>query len=113
MAIELSYAKGSVQEAARELGIDSSRITKWQQSHKSPGQSATAANELSEEQKLIKRLQRELKDAQLERDILKRLSASSPRETAPADRGNIPIYSGTRQSVFHGPPLRLRRCVRC
>jgi transposase len=27
MAVELSYAKGSVQEAARELGIDSSRIT--------------------------------------------------------------------------------------
>ena len=72
MAIELSYAKGSVQEAARELGrfagaIDSSRLTKWRQSHKSPGQSATAATELSEEQKLIKRLQRELKDAQLER----------------------------------------------
>ena len=77
MAIELSYAKGSVQEAARELGrfagaIDSSRLTKWRQSHKSPGQSATAATELSEEQKLIKRLQRELKDAQLERDILKK-----------------------------------------
>lgn len=27
--VELSYAKGSVQEAARELGIDSSRFTKW------------------------------------------------------------------------------------
>ena len=68
MAVELSYAKGSVQEAARELGIDSSRITKWRQSHKSPGQFATAATELSEKQKLIKRLQKELKDAQLERD---------------------------------------------
>ena len=72
MAVELSHAKGSVQQAARELGrfagaIDSSRLTKWRQSHKSPGQSATAATELSEEQKLIKRLQRELKDAQLER----------------------------------------------
>ncbi|SFF24510.1 transposase, partial [Spirosoma endophyticum] len=72
MAIELSYAKGSVQEVARELGIDSSRITKWRQSHKSLGQVATAATELSEEQKLIKRLQKELKDAQLERDILKK-----------------------------------------
>lgn len=72
MAVELSHAKGSVQEAARELGIDSSRITKWRQSHKSPGQFATAATELSEEQKLIKRLQKELKDAQLERDILKK-----------------------------------------
>ncbi len=27
MAVGLSYAKGSVQEAARELGIDSGRIT--------------------------------------------------------------------------------------
>jgi transposase len=72
MAVELSHAKGSVQEAARELGIDSSRITKWRQNHKSPGQSATAAPELSEEQKLIKRLQKELSVFQLERDILKK-----------------------------------------
>ncbi|GAB3228075.1 transposase [Spirosoma arcticum] len=72
MAVELSHAKGSVQQAAGELGIDSSRITKWRQSHKSPSQSATAAPELSEDQKLIKRLQKELKDAQLERDILKK-----------------------------------------
>ncbi|CAN5325571.1 hypothetical protein BH09BAC4_BH09BAC4_23590 [soil metagenome] len=72
MAIELSYAKGSVQEAARELGIDSSRITKWRQSHKKPSQVATGATEPSEDQKLIKRLQKELKEAQLERDILKK-----------------------------------------
>ncbi len=72
MAVELSHAKGSVQEAARELGIDSGRITKWRQSHKIPSQSATVAPELSEDQKLIKRLQKELKDAQLERDILKK-----------------------------------------
>lgn len=72
MAVELSHAKGSVQEAARELGIDSSRITKWRQSHKSLGQFITTAPELSEDQKLIKRLQKELKDAQLERDILKK-----------------------------------------
>ncbi len=29
MAVELSRAEGSVQEAAREPGIDSSRATKW------------------------------------------------------------------------------------
>ena len=89
-----------MQEAARELGIDSGRITKWRQSHKSPGQFATAATGLSEEQMLIKQLQKELKEAQLERDILKTgapvrgRSASSPGET-----GNIPIYNGTRQAV--------------
>ena len=72
MAVELSHAKSSVQEAARELGrfagaIDSSRITKWRQSHRSPSQLASPVAGLSEEQKLIKRLQKELKDAQLER----------------------------------------------
>lgn len=72
MAVDLSHAKGSVQEAARELGIDSSRITKWRQTHKSPGQSATIVNGLSQEQQLIRRLQKELKDAELERDILKK-----------------------------------------
>ncbi|MBO0952555.1 transposase [Fibrella sp. HMF5405] len=111
MAVELSHPKGSVQEAAQELGIDSSRVTKWRQSHKSPGQFATAATGLSEEQKLIRRVQNELKDDQLERDI-PRQSASSPGETAAADRGNFPIYCGTCQSVSYRPPLRLRKCVR-
>lgn len=80
------------------------RITKWRQSHKSLNRSATTAPELSEDQKLIKRLQKELKDAQLERDILKkavgtRCPASSPGATARRTVGNIPIYSGTCQSV--------------
>ena len=64
-----------MQEVTRELGIDSSRITKWRQSHKSLGQSATAATGLSEEQRQIRQLQKELKDAQLERDILKKAVA--------------------------------------
>ena len=67
MAVELSYSKGAVQEAARKLGIDSGRITKWRQSRKSASQSPTAG--LSEEQKQIKQLQKELKETQLERDI--------------------------------------------
>ncbi len=90
MAVELSDAKGSVQEAARELGIDSGRITKWRQSRKSPSQTPTAR--LSEEQKQIKQLQKEL--AQIERDILWRRSASSS-----GARGNIGVYSPKRQSI--------------
>ena len=77
MAVDLSHAKGSVQEAARELGrfagaIDSSRITKWRHTHKSTGQSATTTSGLSQEQQLIRRLQKELREAELERDILKK-----------------------------------------
>ena len=109
MAVELSHAKGSLQEAARELGIDSGRITKWRQSHKSPGQSLSSTAGLSEEQKLIKRLQKELKEAQLERDILKKAvgtwcPASSPGETARRTVGNIRIHKGSPSPVSYGPP---------
>ena len=72
MAVELSYAKGSVQEAAHELGIDSSRIAKWQQNHRIPGQLATTASGLTQEQQLIRRLQKEMKEADFERDIPKK-----------------------------------------
>jgi transposase len=71
MAVELSYAKGSVRIAAAELGIDPGRISKWRQQ-----QNGTVAvsekPSLSAEQIEIRRLQKELKEAQLERDILKK-----------------------------------------
>lgn len=71
MAVELSYAKGSVKIAAQELGIDPGRLSKWRQNQ----QDAKAPVEkpgLTAEQLEIKRLQKELKEAQLERDILKK-----------------------------------------
>jgi transposase len=70
MAVELSYAKGSVKEAATELGIDPGRISKWRQQQQGSGEKPPVG--LNEEQKEIRRLQRELKEAQLERDILKK-----------------------------------------
>ena len=69
MAIDLSYARGSVREVALELGIDPGRLSKWRQKEGVP---VRASEGMSEEQKEIKRLQKELKEAQLERDILKK-----------------------------------------
>ncbi|MCC9139038.1 transposase [Pontibacter silvestris] len=69
MAVELSYARGSVKEVAQELGIDPARLSKWRNRVQAPAQPAA---ELTAEQKEIKRLQKELKEAQLERDILKK-----------------------------------------
>ncbi|MFD2515955.1 transposase [Pontibacter locisalis] len=69
MAVDLSYARGSVKEVADELGIDPARLSKWRSKSHSPAQPAAA---LTEDQKEIKRLQKELKEAQLERDILKK-----------------------------------------
>jgi transposase len=70
MAIELSYARGSVKEAATELGVDPGRISKWRQQQRGPVGKVTIG--LTDEQKEIRRLQRELREAQLERDILKK-----------------------------------------
>lgn len=72
MAVELSYAKGSVREAAEELGIDSGRISKWRQRDNQPAPSGKSQIELTDEQKQIRQLQKQLKEAQLERDILKK-----------------------------------------
>jgi transposase-like protein len=69
MAVEPSYARRSVKEAAAELGVDPGRLTKWRHQQHEPGEKP--AGGLREEQKEIRRLQKALKEAQLERDILK------------------------------------------
>ncbi len=71
MAVELSDAKGSVKAAAIELGLDPGRISKWKTQY-SNGNSSVSVINLNDEQKEIKRLQKELRDAQQERDILKK-----------------------------------------
>jgi transposase len=78
MAVELSYARGSVKEAAAELGIDPGRITKWRLQQQGPGEKPAAG--LTEEQKEIRRLQKALKEAQLERDILKSIYSAGTVE---------------------------------
>lgn len=69
MAVELSYAKGSVKTAATELGIDPGRISKWRQ-HQNGSVAVSEKPGLTAEQIEIRRLQKQLKEAQLERDIL-------------------------------------------
>lgn len=70
--VELSYAKGSIQEAARELDIDPGRINKWRQRHKKNDRTLPTNTTFTDEQQQIRRLQRELREAQMERDILKK-----------------------------------------
>ena len=54
MAIDLSYARGSVKEVADELGIDPGRLSKWWQKDSSPVRSTEG---LTDEQREIKRPQ--------------------------------------------------------
>jgi transposase-like protein len=93
MAVELSYAWGSVKEAAAESGIDPGRISKWRQ-HQNDSVAAVEKPGLTAGQAEIKRLQKELKEAQLERDILWRRSASFPGE-----RANIPVCKGAPGTI--------------
>jgi len=59
--------KAEVKEAALALGIDPGRISKWRQQQQGLGEKPPVG--LSKEQKEIRRLQRELKEAPLERDM--------------------------------------------
>ena len=69
MAVDLSISRGSVKEVADELGIRPALLSKWKQRGSEPKRDAVV---LTEDQQLIKKLQKELRDAQMERDILKK-----------------------------------------
>lgn len=73
MAVDLSRVKDSVKEAATELGIDPSRLSKWRNDQRfNGGKVMMEVSGLSDDQMEIKRLKKALKNAELERDILKK-----------------------------------------
>jgi transposase len=95
MAVELSEAKGTLKATAEELGITPQILTRWRRERViAQGTPAGSRAQVSQEQQEIVRLKKELKQAELERDILKRRSASSPGAT-----GNIWIYKGSPSPV--------------
>ena len=73
MAVELSVAKGSLKATAVELGITPQILTRWRREQVAfPGTNANERAQLSQDQQEIQRLKKELKQAELERDILKK-----------------------------------------
>lgn len=76
MAVELSTFKGSVSEAAQELDIAPNLISRWRHDPKYNGGGILPDNpKLSPEEQEIRVLRKKLKDAELERDILKKAVA--------------------------------------
>lgn len=80
MAVELSYAKGTAASAAKELGINESMLGKWRRDSRfnsridelkldSDRNSSDNSRNLEQENKLLKKA---LKEAIIERDILKK-----------------------------------------
>ena len=81
MAVELSVAKGSLKATAEELGITPQILTRWRSERVvAQGSPAVSRTQVSQEQQEIVRLKKELKQAELERDILKSVDSAGPVE---------------------------------
>ena len=74
-AVELSYARGNATEIAEELGIERALLYRWRKEFNQydensfPGHGNPKLTDLERENA---RLQKELRDAKMERDILKK-----------------------------------------
>ena len=74
-AVELSFARGNAREIADELGIRAELLYRWRreyqkyQNNSFPGKGKPKMTDLEKE---VARLQKELRDAKMERDILKK-----------------------------------------
>jgi transposase len=71
----LSYERHNIAELARELGITAPQFYKWRNGVKEFGPGSFPGNgklKQTPEQEQIAELERKLKDAELERDILKK-----------------------------------------
>ena len=74
-AVQLSYDRHNISELARELGVTAPQVYKWRKEYEEFGQGSFPGNGNSKqtpEQERITELERKLKDAELERDILKK-----------------------------------------
>ncbi len=74
-AVQLSYERHNISELARELGITAPQLYKWRKEYEEFGQGSFPGNgniKQTQEQELIAELERKLKDAEIERDILKK-----------------------------------------
>jgi transposase len=69
MALELAQLRGSIKDVAAELGISANLLSKWKEREGTPKSDPSGP---SEDQQLIRKLQKELKEVQMERDILKK-----------------------------------------
>lgn len=74
-AVELSNVRGNVQEIAKELDVRSELIYRWRRElglKPTLAFSGKGIKQLTEDQKELARLKRELADIKMERDILKK-----------------------------------------
>ena len=74
-AVQLSNERANISELARELGIKVTLLYKWRKEYEEFGEGSFPGKgnlKLTPEQEKIHELEKKLKDAELERDILKK-----------------------------------------
>jgi transposase len=74
-AVQLSYERTNISELARELGITAPQLYKWRKEFEEFGEESFPGKgnlKLTPEQEKIHELEKRLRDAELERDILKK-----------------------------------------
>lgn len=69
-AVRLSHQRENIKELADELGIQAARICKWRTAARTPEISITSV--IKSEDQEIKKLRKQLKNAELELEILKK-----------------------------------------
>lgn len=75
MAVELCHSGKAPKEVAEELGIRAELVRRWRREYKQYQEGSFSGHgvaNMTAEQKEITRLKKELKEAQIERDILKK-----------------------------------------
>ena len=77
-AVKLSEQRGNINAVALELGVSGSQLSKWCKSYSKFGSNSfpgRGIERMTDEQREIKRLQTELKDKELDIEILKKAIA--------------------------------------
>lgn len=89
-AVELTYARGNVKQVSEELDIYPSVLHRWRREFKDYGKNSFPGKgklKQTDEQMEIAALKRKLRDAELERDILKKAVGIFSK----SDRKNIDL----------------------
>ena len=77
-AVQLSYERSSLSLLSKELGVSKSQLSKWRKDYEEYGKSSFSCRgveRLTDEGRIIKRLEKELLTSKLELDILKKALA--------------------------------------
>ena len=78
-AVEYSLSSGkTVEEVARDLGVSPHNLTRWRKEYRKRGELAFPGHgkeNLTPQEEKVRRLQKDLQDTQIERDILKKALA--------------------------------------